>query len=260
MKQVLRALLASRPHYQWLTVLYMVEVAINNAPIANTEFSPYYLNYGFHPVFKWDVPPTETSLPITQRLEPLHTFHQRMFEALQHRAVIQANKRRSDYQFEVGQQVLVSQRRHFRTQLGPSGPLAPRAAGPFTITRKLTTNTFALDIPASTLGRASPVFHSSDLIPYASRLLEPEAGVDSPDFDELMLPTNPAYVHPLPENDDIVVLTDPFSNPNENANQSIPDESDELLPDEFIPSKMEDALPVVLDTDYPTASLPEGNS
>ena len=74
MKQVLQALLASRPHYQWLTVLYMVEMAINNAPIASTEFSPYYLNYGFHPVFQWDVPATETELPISQRSEPFQQF------------------------------------------------------------------------------------------------------------------------------------------------------------------------------------------
>ena len=184
------------------------------------------------------------------------------FDLVRHAAAIQANKRRSDYQFELGQQVLVSQQRHFCSQLGPSGPLAPRAAGPFTIIKRLTRNTFVLDIPPSILGRASPVFHANDLIPYASRLLEPEAGVDPPDviaddteLSELALPPEPADSSP---DDDVIVLTDPDAlpvefnpespelflndNPNpdhsvvEQAPLSIPEESLDFLPVSFLPN------------------------
>ena len=34
----------------------LAEIAINGAPIANTEYSPFYLNFGYHPVFWWDLP------------------------------------------------------------------------------------------------------------------------------------------------------------------------------------------------------------
>ena len=37
-------------------LLDMLEIAINNAPIANTELSPFYLNLGYHPYFCFDVP------------------------------------------------------------------------------------------------------------------------------------------------------------------------------------------------------------
>ena len=44
------------PTHNWLRLLDMVEIAINNAPIANTELSPFYLNLGYHPHFWLDVP------------------------------------------------------------------------------------------------------------------------------------------------------------------------------------------------------------
>ena len=33
----------------------MVEIAINNAPIAKTELSTFYLNFGYHPHLWFDV-------------------------------------------------------------------------------------------------------------------------------------------------------------------------------------------------------------
>ena len=58
--------------------------------------------------------------------------------------------------------------------------MAPYAVGPYVIVRQITRNTFELDIPADILGRASPVFHSSNLIPYETRLLDPEAAKNLP--------------------------------------------------------------------------------
>ena len=34
------------PTPNWLRLLDIVKIAINNAPIANTELSPFYLNFG----------------------------------------------------------------------------------------------------------------------------------------------------------------------------------------------------------------------
>ena len=48
-KQFLRV--AQYEDRSWLDVLDVVEMAVNNAPIVETDFSPYYLNLGYHPTF-----------------------------------------------------------------------------------------------------------------------------------------------------------------------------------------------------------------
>ena len=51
LKQVLRTLLLSQDETRWPELIVLAEIAINGAPIANTEYSPFYLNFGYHPVF-----------------------------------------------------------------------------------------------------------------------------------------------------------------------------------------------------------------
>ena len=47
-----------------------------------------------------------------------------------------ADRRRADYQFKEWQDVLINMRRHYRGQFGSDrGPLAPRAVGPFRVTK-----------------------------------------------------------------------------------------------------------------------------
>ena len=46
MKQLLRA--AQFEGSNWFDALPHAEMAINNAPILNSDYSAYYLNYGFH--------------------------------------------------------------------------------------------------------------------------------------------------------------------------------------------------------------------
>ena len=87
--------------------------------------------------------------------------------------------------------MLINRRRHYRGQFGSDrGPLAPRAVGPFRVKRVLTLCTLELEIPLAVRGRAVPVFHSSDMIPYETRVLDPEgmlpevAGEDEPGGDD----------------------------------------------------------------------------
>jgi len=81
----------------------------------------------------------------------------------------------SDYQFKEGQDVLINRRIHYRGQFGSDrGPLAPRAVGPLSVKRVLTPCTLELEIPLAVRGMAVPVFHSSDLIPYETMVLDPE--------------------------------------------------------------------------------------
>ena len=53
MKQLLRA-----AHYNgknWYDVLPLAEMAINNAPLPNSNHSAFYVNYGFHPCCEADI-------------------------------------------------------------------------------------------------------------------------------------------------------------------------------------------------------------
>ena len=56
LKQVLRTLLLSQEETRWPDLIVLAEIAINGAPIANTEYSPFHLNSGYHPLFWWDLP------------------------------------------------------------------------------------------------------------------------------------------------------------------------------------------------------------
>jgi len=40
----------------WNEALTQIEIAINNAPVMNTDYSPYYLTYGYHPAILADLP------------------------------------------------------------------------------------------------------------------------------------------------------------------------------------------------------------
>ena len=56
LKQVLRTLLLSQDETMWPELIVLEEMAINWAHIANSKYSPFYLNFWFHPVFWWDLP------------------------------------------------------------------------------------------------------------------------------------------------------------------------------------------------------------
>ena len=47
---------AQYQYRNWLDVLDIVEMAVNNAHLVETDFSPYYLMYGYHPTFYHDLP------------------------------------------------------------------------------------------------------------------------------------------------------------------------------------------------------------
>ena len=192
LKQVLRILQIQRPETPWVHLLSLAEMAINNAPISDTEYSPYYLNYGYNPALFGDVPdPTdpvenedETVSEFTKRLRRGWRDIQKAFEENQRRMVQQANRKRDFYQFRIGDLVLVNQSKHERDSLGPRTPLSPKARGPFSIKKVISLNAMQLDIPHELLGGSTPVFHTSQLIPYQVRILDP-VGMLPEDEDDL---------------------------------------------------------------------------
>ena len=91
-----------------------------------------------------------------------------VYRALYHeqaRAETFGNCKLADFQFKVGQDILVNQRKHHRNQLGPVGPLIVKAVVQFKIKRQITQNTLEFDIPPAIRKKMRPVLHSSELIP-----------------------------------------------------------------------------------------------
>ena len=90
----------------------LAETAINGAPIANTEYSPFYLNFVYHPVFWCDLPDRQEPGP-GARKEAVRGMVHRMkddwkmvraaFKKEQDRAAALADRRRADYQIKEGQ-------------------------------------------------------------------------------------------------------------------------------------------------------------
>ena len=119
-KQLLRV--AQYQDRIWLDVLDIVEMAVNNAPLVETDF------------------PVLPHLRLPPHLLP------RIPEQL-------ANKNIKAHRFHVGDLVLVSAAKHPRTQLRAKHPLAPKASGPFIIEAEIGPRTFALNLPPSDLSQ-----------------------------------------------------------------------------------------------------------
>ena len=192
-KQLLR--IAQYQDRNWLDVLDVVEMAVNNAPLVDSDFSPYYLNYGYHPTFYHDLEPfkgsenrlREKPRQFLDRLLADFKHVSGLFRKHQDRYVERANRKIKGHRFRVGDLVLVSARHHPRTQLRKPHRLAPKATGPYHILSEIGPRTFSLDLPARITKRFHNVFHESDLIPYVLRLPgepePPEAADEDPAED-----------------------------------------------------------------------------
>ena len=106
-------------------MIVLAEIAINGAPIANTEYSPFYLKFGYHPEFWWDLPyrqepgsdaRKETVRGILHRIKDDWRMVREAFKNEQDRAATYADQRLADYQFKECQDVLIKRRRHYRGQ------------------------------------------------------------------------------------------------------------------------------------------------
>ena len=174
MKQVLRTLVAANPGVPWVDLYVLVELAINCASIANTEYSPFYLNYGYYPVFWWDFPDQRGPMGLVARTS-LRLFIQNMkvewhlvlqaFEKERKKAALYSNRKRADYTFKVGQDELISKRKHYRGSMATQGCLwHQRQLDLLPLYRKWQRIVTGLDIPEHIRGPAYPVFHSCNLI------------------------------------------------------------------------------------------------
>jgi hypothetical protein len=156
----------------WDQHLTAVEFAYNDSVQLSSGHTPFYLNYGQHPSTPLALTsPTGRDVPVSGHAD-VDAFVQRMRDAVasaraaiaesQQRQAAQANKRRRDVQFKVGDKGFLSAG-HLRA---PSGDLdkrklSPKAYGPFEIVQVLSPVTYKLSIPAHY--KMHPVVHVTAL-------------------------------------------------------------------------------------------------
>ena len=169
-------------YYQddWAAHLPLAEFAYNNMMNASTNFSPFFVNYGFHP--KADGLYQKNSAGSVDYLdelaESLDALKVNLEKAQKKQAEI-ANRHRAEVPFQVGDLVWLSSKNISTTR--PSKKLDYKRLGPFKITKQINPVAFELELPETY--RIHNVFHASLLTPYvenefANRTPPPPAPVE----------------------------------------------------------------------------------
>ena len=169
-------------------LLCMAEFAINNAWHESVRNTPFFLNYGQHPL-------TPASLDLDTRVPAASDFAEgiddavklakKALSAAQARQKAYSDRGRQEMDFQVGDQVLLNTK-HIRLLHGDGkAKLLPRWIGPFVVEEKVGMVAYKLVLPASL--RIHPVFHVSLLKQYHEdgRVQPPPVPLDVDDDGEL---------------------------------------------------------------------------
>jgi len=170
--QVLEQYLRAFCNYQqdnWQVLLPRAEFAYNNSVHASIGHTPFFANYGYHPVIPSTAAPParDSSNPAAEDLvHSLRDLHQQLTHTLADATATQARfynrKVKEAPPFEIGDQVWLLRRNIATTR--PSNKLDYKRLGPFPITAKIGKAAFRLQLPSSM--KIHPVFHVSLLEPF----------------------------------------------------------------------------------------------
>jgi RNase H-like domain found in reverse transcriptase/Reverse transcriptase (RNA-dependent DNA polymerase)/Integrase zinc binding domain/Chromo (CHRromatin Organisation MOdifier) domain/Retroviral aspartyl protease len=161
----------------WDVHLPFVEFAQNNAVNSTTGYSPFFLNYGYHPATPMTQQLSVSKGRITSSNAAAEDRLLRLYDALtdaehrtrksQEQQKTQADKHRRDHTvkpLQVGDLVLLSTN-NLPKQGGRAQKLDPRRIGPIKILKVINPLTYELELP-STLSNVHNRFHISLLTPY----------------------------------------------------------------------------------------------
>lgn len=167
LEETLRAYVSYKQD-DWDQHLAAAELAHNTALHASTGFSPFYLNYGRHPLLPLDVAvqPSNTSNnpAAADRVQQLHQSLQQAKLALQRaqqRQAYYADQHRRELTFRVGDSVFLSTEHLALKDPQRSKKLMSKFIGPFRVTRVISPVAYELELPPSL--KIHPVFHVSKL-------------------------------------------------------------------------------------------------
>ena len=153
---------------EWSTKLPYIEFAYNSSISTSTGYSPFYANKGFNPRSPLSLHAPSSSPPSIKervtRLKDVIRDVQSALDKAHKEQERQANKRRIDHNFKVGDLVRVNAR-NLRLKGQVCGKLKDRFVGPFRIVEKKTPVSFRLDLPPE-LEKLHPIFHVDLLEPF----------------------------------------------------------------------------------------------
>lgn len=146
----------------WDSLLPAAQFAVNNAWHESVQNTPFFLNFGQHPLWKANVR-TESKVPAahayTQGIEEAVQRAKQCLQRAQQRQKAYADTKRRDVQFEPGVRVLLNTRNLTFKGLNCK-KLLPRWLGPFEVVERIGQQSYRLLLPES-MGRVHPVFHVS---------------------------------------------------------------------------------------------------
>ena len=167
-EQVLRCYVDYRQK-NWDSLLPLVEFSLNNHKSSSTGHSPFFLNFGLHPLLPAYHSQTCTNpaaLTATQTLQANLTLAKDLLRRAQDRQRTYANQHRRDLTFDIGDLVLLDSSHvtpdHQRQRT--SRKLAAQFVGPFPILARVGEVAYTLDLPDNM--KIHPTFHVSLLKPY----------------------------------------------------------------------------------------------
>ena len=158
----------------WVDLLPFAEFAYNNSSHEAIGVSPFLAMYGWNPKADFLNHPVvqdeqDTSpLSVEDRLKYIHSWVGKHLETAKDNAKVQADRKRKDHSFKVGDKVLLLTRNLSTDR--PSLKLDYRKIGPFPILHRINEVTFKLDLPAAL--RIHPVIHVSLLEVYNESTIE----------------------------------------------------------------------------------------
>jgi hypothetical protein len=162
----------SKNQNDWDMHLTAAEIAVNSSVQASTNFTPYYLNYGYDPTFTFNsaVPSTQNELASQMLLilqQNLDAAYSNLIEA-RDRQTHYANKQRREFIFKEGEEVLLATK-YLSLKSGITHKLSARYTGPFKIIQGVSPVAYKLQLPDDWVRkRIHPVFHVSLLKKYNS--------------------------------------------------------------------------------------------
>ncbi|KAJ9517295.1 hypothetical protein QJQ45_009191 [Haematococcus lacustris] len=179
----------------WAEHLPLVEFAINNARQESTRFTPFYLNYGYHPrrAELLDLPQkVPRALDFVLNIRRAVEQARLCLEKAQKRQKVYADGKRRHATFAPGDMVLLSTQ-NMRGHSAQPGvrKLKPRYVGPFEVQYMVGEAAVKLELPQQ-WSRFHNVFHVSLVKPYRSDGSSAVPGVSSPP-PEQWLDGEPVY-------------------------------------------------------------------
>jgi hypothetical protein len=166
LEDMLRAYVNDK-HDDWDLHLAAAEFAYNNSRQASTGFTPFYLNYGIHPLTPSQVQFSTGNKAAEDFTRALHMDLNQAKEKLaqaQQRQARFADSRRRDGEFRIGEKVMLSTAHLQQLGAGKTRKFQAKFIGPFEIIQVISPVAYKLALPRSL--RMHPVFHASLLRPH----------------------------------------------------------------------------------------------